>query len=101
MICLWTQMQDATSWLGASAVLAHRTHSAGLGGKNDFHAFPCLPQAATLLPLRTARLLLAPINGKMSETEAFACFGLPAAARHGRADQFDPSLLTPCQPSAA
>src|SRR5258708_29626090 len=97
MICLWTQMQDAASCLGASAVLAHRTHSAGLGGKNDFHAFPCLAQADTLLPLRTGRLLLVPINGKMSEIEAFACFGPPAAVRHGGADQFDPSLMTPCQ----
>src|SRR5260370_34994636 len=89
---LRTQMQDATSCLGASTVLAHGTPSADFRSKNDLHAFPSLAEAATLLPLRAGGLALVPIDGKMREIEALACFGLPTAIRHGRTDQLDPPL---------
>src|SRR5258708_39060042 len=97
MICLGTHMQDATGRLGAGAVLAHRTRGTSLGGKNDFHGFPRLAEAATLLPLRTGRLLLAPIDGEMRQIEALARFGLPTAVRHRGTQQFEPSLSTAYQ----
>src|ERR1700731_69293 len=87
-------MEHTTSRLGMGTILAHWTGRTDVRRKDDLHAFACLAQTSTGLPLRAGCLLLAPINGKMRQIETLASFGLPTAVRHGGTQQRDPLLLT-------
>src|SRR6266852_3231061 len=91
---LWTYMEHPARRLGVRTVPAYRTSTTSLSGKHDLHAFSCLAQASTGLPLGTRCLPSGPINGEMSQVEALARFGLPTVVSQGRTDQFDPPLGT-------
>lgn len=90
-------MEHTTSRLRAGTILAHGARGIRLGSTHGVHAFLCLAEAATLLPLRAGRLLFLPLDGAMREIEALAERGLPTALGHGGPDQFDPSLMASCQ----
>src|SRR2546421_459691 len=86
-------MQDPARRLRPRTIAADRTASTDLWGKDDFHALSCPTPPRTGVTLRAGGLLVVPIELKMRQIEALACFGLPAIVRKHRTTEPDPMLL--------